>query len=40
MENTKIKTNNRVNEERIRIVAKQLLKEIVEKKMEEDRNEL
>ena len=36
MENTKIKTNNRVNEERIRIVAKQLLKEIMDRKMKED----
>lgn len=36
MENTKIKTNNRVNEERIRIVAKQLLKEIMDRKMKEE----
>lgn len=36
MQNTKIKTNNRVNEERIRIVAKQLLKEIMDRKMKED----
>ena len=36
MENTTIKTNNRVNEERIRIVAKQLLKEIMDRKMKED----
>ena len=36
MENTKIKTTNRVNEERIRIVAKQLFKEIMEQKMKED----
>lgn len=36
MQNTKIKTNNRVNEERIRIVAKQLLKEIMDKKMKEE----
>lgn len=36
MENTKVKTNNRVNEERIRIVAKQLLKEIMDRKMKED----
>ena len=36
MENAKIKTNNRVNEERIRIVAKQLLKEIMDRKMKED----
>lgn len=36
MQNTKIKTNNRVNEERIRIVAKQLLKEIMDRKMKEE----
>ena len=37
---TKVRKISKYNEERIRIVAKQLLKEIVEKKMEEDRNEL
>ncbi len=36
MKDNKIKTNSRVNEERIRIVAKQLLKEIMEQKMKED----
>lgn len=36
MENNKIKTTNRVNEERIRLVAKQLLKEIMETKIKEE----
>lgn len=36
---TRVKFNGKPNEERIRLVAKQLLKEIMEKKMEEDRNE-
>lgn len=36
MKDNKIKTTSRVNEERIRIVAKQLLKEIMEQKMKEE----
>ena len=39
MKQTRVKFKGKPNEERIRIVAKQLLKEIMEKKMEEDRNE-
>jgi hypothetical protein len=40
MKQTQVKFNVKPNEERIRIVAKQLLKEIMERKMEENKHEL
>lgn len=40
MKQTRVIFNGKPNEEKIRIVAKQLLKEIMEKKMEENKHEL
>lgn len=40
MKQTRVIFNGKPNEEKIRIVAKRLLKEIMERKMEENKHEL
>lgn len=40
MKQTRVIFNGKPNEERIRIIAKRLLKEIMERKMEENKHEL